>query len=68
MLLALNLNFVSLLSYLDDIIGHIFFLFILTVAVSESSIGLAIVTCFFRSFGSITLQPAPDYYWSVMRL
>ena len=62
MLLALNLYFVTFSFYLDDIIGHIFCLFILTVAASESSIGLAIVICFFRSFGTITLQAASDYY------
>jgi len=48
MLLAVNLNFVIFSIYLDDIIGYIFVLFILTVAAAESAIGLAILTTYFR--------------------
>jgi NADH-quinone oxidoreductase subunit K len=43
MLLAVNLKFIILSVYLDNIIGQIFSLFILLVAASEISIGLSIL-------------------------
>ena len=67
MLLALNLNFVSFSVYLDDMIGELFSLFTLTVAASESSIGLAIVICFFRSFGYIFLKEEKDVDYTSLR-
>lgn len=56
MLLALNLNWVTASIYTDDILGQIFCLFILTVAAAESSIGLAILICYYRTFGSIRVE------------
>jgi NADH-quinone oxidoreductase subunit K len=41
LLLAVNLNFAAFSIYLDDIIGQIFVLFILTIAATESAIGLS---------------------------
>ena len=41
--------------FLDDLIGQVFSLFVLTVAAAESSIGLAILVAFFRTRGSITI-------------
>jgi NADH:ubiquinone oxidoreductase subunit K len=43
MLLAVDLNFIFFSVYLDDIIGQLFALLILTVAAAESAIGLAIL-------------------------
>ena len=57
LLLAINLNFAAFSIYLDDIIGQIFILFILTIAATESAIGLAIITVFFRLQNSINLEP-----------
>jgi len=57
LLLAVNLNFAALSIYLDDIIGQIFVLFILTIAATESAIGLAIITVFYRLKNSIQLEP-----------
>jgi NADH-quinone oxidoreductase subunit K len=57
LLLAVNLNFAALSIYLDDIIGQIFVLFILTIAATESAIGLAIITVFYRLKNSIELEP-----------
>lgn len=54
MLLALNLNFVTLCNYLDDMLGVIFCIFILTVAAAESSIGLAILISFSNVFGTVS--------------
>ena len=47
-LLAINLNFIFSSLFLNDIIGLIFALFILTVAAAEAAIGLAILVLFFR--------------------
>ena len=57
LLLAVNLNFAAFSIYLDDIIGQIFVLFILTIAATESAIGLAIITVFFKLKNSIQLEP-----------
>lgn len=57
LLLAINLNFAAFSIYLDDIIGQIFVLFILTIAATESAIGLAIITIFYRLKNSIQLEP-----------
>ena len=56
MLLSINLNFLFFSIYLDDIIGELFSLLILTVAASESAIGLAIIIVFFRTRGSISIN------------
>lgn len=47
-LLAINLNFIFSSLFLNDIMGLIFALFILTVAAAEAAIGLAILVLFFR--------------------
>ena len=57
MLLSSNLNFLSFSIYLDDIIGQIFVIFILTIAATESSIGLAILCTFNETRGDITFMP-----------
>jgi NADH-quinone oxidoreductase subunit K len=57
LLLSVNLNFAALSIYLDDIIGQIFVIFILTIAATESAIGLAILTVFYRLKNSIELEP-----------
>jgi len=55
MLLSLNLNFVTFSAYLDDIYGQLFSLFILTIAASESAIGLALLIIYYRVRGSISM-------------
>ncbi|MGL5054338.1 MAG: NADH-quinone oxidoreductase subunit NuoK [Fusobacteriaceae bacterium] len=57
LLLAINLNFAAFSIYLDDIVGQIFVLFILTIAAAESAIGLAIITVLYRLKNSIELNP-----------
>lgn len=47
MLLALNITYILFSSYLDDLVGQILALFVLTVAASEVAIGLAILILFF---------------------
>ena len=55
-LLAVNINLVSFSVFLNDITGQIFTLFILTVAVAEAAIGLAIIVVYFRNSGSIRVE------------
>ena len=56
LLLAVNFNFIVFSIYLDDIFGSLFVLFILTVAASESALGLAILTVYYRLKNSILLN------------
>ena len=42
------LNFAIFSVYLDDIVGYVFVLFILTVAATESSIGLSILSAYYK--------------------
>lgn len=53
MLLAVNVNFIIYSIYLDDLHGQIFALFVLTVAASESAVGLAILVAYYRVKGSV---------------
>ena len=48
MLLSVSMNFVAFAHYLGDLHGQVFVFFILTVAASESAIGLAILVLLFR--------------------
>ena len=56
MLLAVNMNFVALSHYLQDVSGQIFVFFILTVAAAESAIGLAILVVLFRNLRTINVD------------
>ncbi|MBX9876005.1 MAG: NADH-quinone oxidoreductase subunit NuoK, partial [Beijerinckiaceae bacterium] len=55
-LLAVNLNFVAFSSFLNDIVGQIFALLVLTVAAAEAAIGLAILVVYFRNRGTIAVE------------
>jgi NADH-quinone oxidoreductase subunit K len=50
------MNFIIFSVYLDDILGQMFALFILTVAAAESAIGLAILVVYYRIRGVISLD------------
>lgn len=56
MLLAINLSFIVFSVYLDDIIGQIFALLVLTVAGAESAIGLALLVVYYRIRGTIDVE------------
>ena len=56
MLVGLNLNFIFFSVYLDDILGQLFALYVLTVAAAESAIGLAIFTVYYRDKQTILLE------------
>ncbi len=55
-LLAVNINLVAFSTHLNDIVGQIFALFVLTVAAAEAAIGLAILVVFYRNRGSIAVE------------
>ena len=56
MLLAVNINFVAFSSFLNDLVGQIFAMFVLTVAAAEAAIGLAILVVYFRNRGTIAVE------------
>ncbi len=58
MLLAVNINMVAFSSFMGDLAGQVFVLFILTVAAAEAAIGLAILVVFYRNRGSIDVEAA----------
>ncbi|MEE8295954.1 MAG: NADH-quinone oxidoreductase subunit NuoK [Sphingomonadales bacterium] len=55
-LLSVNINLVAFSSYLNDMVGQIFAMFVLTVAAAEAAIGLAILVVYFRRRGSIEVE------------
>ncbi len=55
-LLAVNINFVAFSSYLHDMVGQVFTMFILTVAAAEAAIGLAILVIYYRNRGTIAVE------------
>jgi NADH-quinone oxidoreductase subunit K len=55
-LLAVNINFVAFSSFLGDLVGQMFALFVLTVAAAEAAIGLAILVVFYRNRRTIAVE------------
>lgn len=53
MLLSVNFNLLFFSTYLDDIIGDLFILFVLTVGASESAIGLSLIISYYRKYESL---------------
>jgi NADH-quinone oxidoreductase subunit K len=56
MLLAVNINFVAFSAFLNDLVGQIFAMFVLTVAAAEAAIGLAILVVYYRNRGTIEVE------------
>ena len=56
MLLAVNINMVAFSAQLQDLVGQVFAMFILTVAAAEAAIGLAILVTYYRNRGSIAVE------------
>lgn len=56
MLLAVNINMVSFSTYLEDMVGQVFSMFILTVAAAEAAIGLAILVIYHRKRQTIDVE------------
>ena len=55
-LLSINLAFIASSTFLDDLFGLLFALFVLTVAAAESSIGLALLIIYFRVRGTVSMN------------
>jgi NADH-quinone oxidoreductase subunit K len=55
-LLAVNVNLVAFSAFLNDIVGQVFALLVLTVAAAEAAIGLAVLVVFFRNRGTIAVE------------
>ena len=55
-LLAVNINLVSFSIYLQNLIGQVFTMFILTVAAAEAAVGLAIIVIYYKNRGSINVE------------
>jgi len=55
-LLAVNINLVSFSIYLQNLVGQVFTMFILTVAAAEASVGLAIIVIYYKNKGSINVE------------
>ena len=56
MLLAVNINFVAFSVHLQDIVGQVFSIIVLSIAAAEVSIGLAILVLYHRNRGSIEIE------------
>ncbi len=56
MLLAVNVNMVAFSAFLNDLVGQVFTMLVLTVAAAEAAIGLAIVVIFYRNRRSIEVE------------
>ncbi|WP_300543056.1 NADH-quinone oxidoreductase subunit NuoK [Maricaulis sp.] len=55
-LLSVNVNLVAFSSFLGDLAGQVFALFVLTVAAAEAAVGLAILVVYFRNRGDISVE------------
>jgi len=55
-LLSVNINLVAFSIYLQNLVGQVFTMFILTVAAAEAAIGLAIIVIYYKNKGSINVD------------
>ncbi len=56
MLLATSINFVAFSAFIEDLVGQVFTMFVLTVAAAEAAIGLAIVMSYFRNRDTVEIE------------
>ena len=63
MLNAVNVNFVAFASYLGQLTGQVFALFVITVAAAEVGIGLAIVILIYRNRETIDVDKIDLMKW-----
>ena len=55
-LLSVNINLVSFSIYLQNLVGQIFTMFVLTVAAAEAAVGLAIIVIYYKNKRSIHVE------------
>ncbi|MGL9725720.1 MAG: NADH-quinone oxidoreductase subunit NuoK [Wolbachia sp.] len=58
LLLAININLVAFSAFMNDIVGQIFVMFVLTVAAAESGVGLAILVVYYKKCDNIDIEQA----------
>jgi len=56
LLLSVNINLVAFSIYLQNLVGQVFTMFILTVAAAEAAVGLAIIVIYYKNKGSIDVE------------
>ncbi len=59
-LLAVNINLVAFSVFLNDLVGQVFAMFVLTVAAAEAAVGLAILVIYYRKRGTIAVDDAAE--------
>ncbi len=55
-LLSVNINLVAFSAFMNDLVGQVFAMLVLTVAAAEAAIGLAILVIYFRNRGTIAVD------------
>lgn len=55
-LLSVNINLVAFSAFMQDLVGQIFAMMVLTVAAAEAAIGLAILVIYYRGRGTIAVD------------
>jgi NADH-quinone oxidoreductase subunit K len=55
-LLSVNINLVAFSAFMNDLVGQVFAMMVLTVAAAEAAIGLAILVIYFRGRGTIAVD------------
>ena len=55
-LLAVNINLVAFSAFMQDLVGQVFAMMVLTVAAAEAAIGLAILVIYYRGRGTIAVD------------
>jgi NADH-quinone oxidoreductase subunit K len=57
-LLSVNINLVAFSAFMEDLVGQVFAMMVLTVAAAEAAIGLAILVIYYRGRGTIAVDDA----------
>jgi len=55
-LLSVNINLVAFSAFMQDLVGQVFAMMVLTVAAAEAAIGLAILVIYYRGRGTIAVD------------
>ena len=63
MLNAVNINLVAFSHYLQNLTGHVFVFFVMTVAAAEADIGLAILVVLFRNRETVDVDEINLMKW-----